>query len=303
MKKLTSASSLSQSPFSSVRAARVRFPKGNSAFTLIELLVVIAIIAILAALLLPALKSAREKARRAGCLSNLRQLHVGLTVYDGDFDGWLPSPSERADASGPFDGNGWCQLTVVWPDGSDGIRYSTTTATGWYRAVKGGYVPRNLLQCPSLPQVALNKQINANSYFVDYDYRFNVCDPGRWYPDGSGSYTPTNAYTHWYVKDLGSRISNPTTMALGSDGTSYRRDGAGTIYLDNTSNIHWRWAHVDGGNFIAVAGNARWLPNVQDPLPGASANGWHGAWPSGTTFTYPLTVSYANVGLDAYAAR
>src|SRR5687767_5449493 len=59
-------------------------------FTLIELLVVIAIIAILAAILFPVFAQAREKARQSSCLSNSRQMGMGLTMYVQDYDDTYP---------------------------------------------------------------------------------------------------------------------------------------------------------------------------------------------------------------------
>ncbi|RYX83479.1 DUF1559 domain-containing protein [bacterium] len=64
--------------------------KKSKAFTLIELLVVIAIIAILAAILFPVFAQARERARRASCLSNMKQLGMALQMYVDDYDNLVP---------------------------------------------------------------------------------------------------------------------------------------------------------------------------------------------------------------------
>src|SRR5438094_59921 len=66
-------------------------PAWSRAFTLIELLVVIAVIVILAAILFPVFAQARDKARQAACLSNLRQIGGALAMYIQDNDEHLPN--------------------------------------------------------------------------------------------------------------------------------------------------------------------------------------------------------------------
>ncbi len=77
----------------------------RKAFTLIELLVVIAIIAILAAILFPVFAQAREKARATSCLSNTKQLALGILMYTEDVDETMPYWNFTNNADG-YGGNG-----------------------------------------------------------------------------------------------------------------------------------------------------------------------------------------------------
>ena len=105
--------------------------KRKTGFTLIELLVVIAITAILAAILFPVFARARENARKANCLSNLKQIGLAITQYVQDYDEMMPFTS----AGG---------ATYLMPDGV------TTSATMlWYHPLMPYVKNFKLWNCPS----------------------------------------------------------------------------------------------------------------------------------------------------------
>jgi len=123
-------------------------------FTLIELLVVIAIIAILAAILFPVFARAREKAREASCLSNVKEITLALMMYISDHDQTYPMSGYQHAGSGlPCDGK------VFWPlivdpyiktgtgPGSQGIWKcpSAVSKVNWYCGAYADYGMNNQL--------------------------------------------------------------------------------------------------------------------------------------------------------------
>ena len=111
-------------PMTSIHYPRPLAGFRKRAFTLIELLVVIAIIAILASLLLPALSSAKERAKRVKCISNLRQFGISWTLYANDNGQTI---METAETSGAYR-----HPAVVMMRNTEGRSFFTLEAFGSY---------------------------------------------------------------------------------------------------------------------------------------------------------------------------
>ena len=179
----------------------------KGAFTLIELLVVIAIIAILAAILFPAFARARENARKASCLSNLKQIGLGLLQYSQDYD----------------------EKMVHKQYGTEGFSSVSPDNYKWMDAIFPYVKSEQIFVCPSDPPGSPGRNGNAPYvYYKNWTSANDILGLGR--NSSYGSYA-----INGYYGSGGGGMGEPST-----DNLAQLQDPAGTIWIaDGLRYVGW----------------------------------------------------------------
>jgi prepilin-type N-terminal cleavage/methylation domain-containing protein/prepilin-type processing-associated H-X9-DG protein len=216
-------------------------PALNRGFTLIELLVVIAIIAILAAILLPALASAKARALKMQCMSQLKQLDLGINEFTGDHEDTFP-PAGYAGGGGQLSWDSWIYSYIGGGSGLDpssmtfGV-YLDDPADATVAGVAGGL---KILACPADTFTKVDWMYSSGNVlqFAPRTYAMNACgmkadygtlvqvDPSKGLPSISN---PDFHGVGIYWQDNGS-ATTPNWSVPGYP-VSVVRDPAGTILL------------------------------------------------------------------------
>jgi len=249
--KLTIPSNVEGSSTSQRKGDR-RMRHDRRGFTLIELLVVIAIIAILAAILFPVFAKAREKARTASCLSNVKQITLGFIMYANDNSEALPCASFWADGKAPWE---------QWTD------------YGWGSVFFDPIQPyiRNvdLLHCPS--DGNRDRWDDWRQPPLSYGYNEYMYDGNRgYYKLGTLASAPAGEASIAMIGECFSTgIFNDWTNDAGGGGTN---DGMDRLRYDHWG--PWRARHMEGHNYSYCDGHAKFLKTAEVRSDGANRRQW-----------------------------
>lgn len=213
-------------------------------FTLIELLVVIAIIAILAAILFPVFARARENARRASCMSNLKQIGLGVMMYTQDYDELYP-PATATIAQTPQGGfwsttyNFW-----FWPQ----IIYPYTQSTQVYF-------------CPSSDSNATFSASQTSNYGANLMIMREVESSPTYIPLSLA--TVNSPATKYLIMDAGKWRMDPVHVTTTSSGWAWLPgsgpSGATGFYATSQPSDWNSGRHFDGVNVAFADGHVKWL--------------------------------------------
>lgn len=237
-------------------------PKG---FTLIELLVVIAIIAILAAILFPVFAKVREKARQTSCLSNEKQLGLGLMQYVQDNDETEPMPSNGG--SPEYWACGWASTIYPYVKSTAVFKCPDDNTTATAPSVPVSYAFNLNLRGGSVSGAPLSAHGGRLSLLTSPSLTVSLCEikgvtalittEGNFVATQDYSATTNgNDLTFGYVLNVNSPMLE--TGKMGNPAVTLA-EGSGTVNGDGYDLANPQGWHTNGSNFIMCDGHAKWL--------------------------------------------